>query len=88
MRKTKLHEIDYKTAKLKPKPIKGELGYLPAGRWLPVSAAAKYAGCTPQTVRLLYFTGRIKGLLYGKGPLLVDVQFLPGFLKRSRIKEI
>lgn len=84
----KIHEIDYKTAKLTVNPLQGERGFLPPGIWLPVSVAAVYSGCTAQTVRLLYFAGKVEGLKFNKGPLLIDVRFLPSLLKRSRLKEV
>lgn len=78
----KMHEVDYKSARLDAEPLQGEPGILPDGIWLPVSAAAEYAQCSTQTVRLLYLAQQIKGLKFNKGPLLVDISFLPSLLRK------
>jgi len=80
-----LHNIDYAAQRLKVKPLTGKAGFIPEGIWLPVSCAAIYAGCSTQTVRLLYLSNQIKGLKFEDGPLLVDVRFLPSCLKRNTI---
>ena len=81
----KIHEVDYKTAREGAEPLQGEPGTLPEGTWLPVSAASEYAQCSTQTVRLLYLAGQIRGLKFNKGPLLVDIRFLPSLIRKSEL---
>jgi hypothetical protein len=82
-KKSNLNRLNYKKARLRTMPLKGEPGKLPPGIWLPVSSAASYASCSMQTIRLLFLLGRIKGLKFEKGPLLVDITFLGSHLKRT-----
>lgn len=82
-KKSNLDRINYKKARLITVPLKGQSGKLPPGTWLPISSASCYAKCSMQTIRLLFLLGRIKGLKFEKGPLLVDITFLASHLKKT-----
>lgn len=50
---------------------------LKKGIWLPISVAAHLRGVSQQTVRILYLSGKVKGIRFPVGPILVRLSDVP-----------
>lgn len=66
--------VDYTKLKNNRKPRKVLKLPLPNGTWLPISAASHFTGYSRQHIRILYFKGRVSGIVVPGTPLLVRVE--------------
>jgi hypothetical protein len=57
--------------------MKKNFKLLEKGVWLPISVAAHLRGISGQTVRILYLSGKVKGIKFPVGPILVRLKDVP-----------
>ena len=50
---------------------------LEKGIWIPISIAAHLRGISGQTIRILHSSGKVKGVKFPVGPLLVRLRDIP-----------
>ena len=61
---------------------------LPEGSWIPISIAAKVAGCSSQMIRFLYMNKVVDAIKFDVGPILINATEIKEKYKKSRYLDV